>query len=56
MIIRSNIFDMNEHSFSIDISLEEHLCNYECGFVADIMSFATIYGTNIYLDYCVHIF
>ncbi len=23
--------------------------------VADIMSFATLYGTKIYLDYCVHL-
>ncbi len=41
---------MNKLLFSTDISFEEHFCDYECAIVADIVSFATIYGTNIYLD------
>ncbi len=45
-----NTFDMNKLLFSTDISFEEHFCDYKCGIVADIVSFVTIYGTNIYLD------
>ncbi len=50
-----NTFDMNKLSFSTDISFEEHFHDYECGIVADIVYFATIYGTNKYLDYCVYL-
>ncbi len=49
-----NTFDINKHLSSTDI-FEEHFLDYECGIVADIVSFARIYGTNIYLNYCVHL-
>ncbi len=46
---------MNQFSFTTDISFVDHFCDYECGIIADIVSFVTIYRTNIYLDYCVHL-
>ncbi len=46
---------MNKLSFSTDISFKEHFSDYECGIVADIVSFATIYRTNISLDFCIHL-
>ncbi len=39
----------------IDISFVEPLCYNECGIVTDLVSLATIYWTNIYMDYCIHL-